>query len=137
MGDTEKRLRSLIDRANRQDVDGLQDYLAENLVFINPVTGRTNKDGMRAFHAALFGAFPDTHYHIDHLLVVGNSVVVECTVTGTQKGDFAGVAASNRRLELPVAFSIEFSGDLVEEWRTYLDTGSLIRQLTAEPASAV
>jgi steroid delta-isomerase-like uncharacterized protein len=138
MSQSEPVVRTILDLANRHDVGAMQEHLADDMTFINPVTGPTDKQGMESFHAGFFGAFPDTHYHIDRLLSQGDTVVVECTVTGTNRGEFAGSAPTNNKVTVPVAFSVDVSNGKVKSWRTYLDVAGLMRQLqpVAAPAKA-
>jgi steroid delta-isomerase-like uncharacterized protein len=142
MSQSEKVVRTVIDLANRHDTGAIQDHLADDMTFINPVTGPTDKRGMELFHSGFFGGFPDTHYHIDRLTSEGDAVVVECTVTGTNLGEFAGSGPTRNKISVPAAFCIDVSEGRVKSWRTYLDVAGMMRQLqtaeaptTAEAAS--
>jgi predicted ester cyclase len=136
MSQAENVIGTVIDLANRHEVGAIQDYLTDDMTFVNPVTGSTDKRGMELFHAALFSGFPDIHYKIDRLTSQGDAVVVECTVAGTHLGKFAGLAPTGNKITLPVAFCLDFSGGMVKNWRTYLDVAGMMRQLqTAEAAT--
>src|SRR5438128_6993608 len=84
--------------------------------------------GMHAVHSAIFAGFPDVEYRIERMLSQGDSVVVECTVVGTHQGEFAGVPATGRPMNLPVAFCVEVANGKVTDWRSYFDTATLMRQ---------
>jgi len=138
MSSAETVFRQTVDLANRQDGDGIQQYLAEDLEFDNPVTGPTDKNGMQQFHASFFSAFPDLHYTIDKSVDNGKVLAVESTVTGTHKGQLMGIPPTNKKVELKAAFFVEVSGDKIIRWRSYFDTASMLRQLGVlpEPAAA-
>src|SRR5919205_1195003 len=49
---------------------------------------------------------------------------------------FAGVPATGKAINLPVAFCVDIAGGKVRDWRSYFDTASLMRQLGALPSPA-
>ncbi len=99
--------------------------------YVNPATGPTDKKGWNAFHTDLSGAFPDLMFHIDRVVSHGNTVVSECTITGTQKKEFAGVPATNRAIKIPAAFVVDLEAGRVKRWHSYFDTATMMRQLGA------
>jgi len=80
-----------------------------------------------------FNAFPDLHYILDDMVVEGDKVAARYTMTGTHKGEFMGIPATNRKVTVR-AISIDriVGGKFVEEWGMF-DTLSLMRQLGAIP----
>ncbi len=138
MSQAESILRKMLDLANRQDADTMQQYLTDDLQFDNPVTGPTDKNGMHQFHQGFFGAFPDIHYTIDKLVDDGQVLAIESTVTGTQRGQLMAIPPTNKKMELKAAFFVEARGDKISKWRSYFDSASMLRQLGVlpEPAAA-
>ena len=94
-------VRAVLEAVNRGDTDGDQAYLAEDGVYRNPAVGETDKSGWREFHAGAYAAFPDFRVTIDRLLSTGDTVIVEGRVTGTQRGEFGGMPASQRAIDVP------------------------------------
>lgn len=130
LGDPTKIVLNLFDLINEtRDSNVMLDYLSDELVYMNPVIGKTDKKGIQGFHAMLFSAFPDIHYQLDRLIVHGETAVIECTVTGTQKGDFAGLPPSEKEIKLPLAFIIDFENGRAKIWNSYFDSGTMMRQL--------
>ncbi len=80
-------------------------------------------------------AFPDLFWRVEDQVVEGEKVTTRCTLGGTHQGEFFGVPATGRRLEIS-GISIdrfdEESGKLVEEWASY-DALGIMRQLGAIP----
>lgn len=124
-------MHDLFDLINRtRDARVMLDFLSDDIVYVNPATGKTDKKGMHGFHTMLFSAFPDIFYQIDRLIVNGDTAVIECTVSGTQKGDFVGLPPSEKQIKLPVAFVVDFEeGGIARTWNSYFDTGTMMRQL--------
>ncbi|MDQ2965751.1 MAG: ester cyclase [Chloroflexota bacterium] len=127
----ERLVRQSLDAANRRDVDGLQKNVADEVKFVNPVTGPVDKEGMRGFHAQFFAGFPDIHYTIDRLVTEDQQVVVETTITGTHKGELMGMAATGRRMEITAAFLIDVADGKISKWHSYFDTATMLRQIGA------
>ncbi len=67
----------------------------------------------------LTGAFPDLNLVVHDVIQEGNKVVVRATMSGTQKRDFAGIAARDRRMSIQVVDIHEFEdGKIVRTWHT-------------------
>ena len=138
MGNLESTLRSAIDVANTHDLDRFFANVADDVKFVNPVTGTTDKAGMRGFHEAFFSAFPDINYRVDRLITAGDSAMIECTATGTNTGAFMGAPPTNRKMNLTVAFAVDTKDGKVREWHSYFDQVTLQKQLglVREPVTA-
>ena len=69
--------------------------------------------GARAFYTELFGAFPDNAFALSEIVVGPQGVFEVATLTGTNKGPWAGVPASGLAVSLEVL--IHFPWDHVTE----------------------
>ena len=98
---------------NGPDIRGLKDY----------------KKSMGDF----FDAFPDNHLTIEDVIAEGDKATVRYTITGTHKGEYMGVPATNKKITL-MAIEIDHivGGKYVESWITY-DTFSMMQQLGIIP----
>ncbi len=126
-------LRGLIEFCNRERLPGLDklgESLKDDMTFENPITGRTDKAGMRNLHTGLWSAFPDFNYDIGRTFSKGDAAVLECVFSGTHKGDLMGIPPTNKHVAFPLAFMVDFGTDgKVKSWRSYFDTGTLMKQL--------
>jgi predicted ester cyclase len=91
---------------------------------------------MHAVQSALAAAFPDLHYRIVRTLSSGDSLVVECVLSGTHQGEFVGVPPTNRRIEVPAAFCLDVMGGKLTDCRSYFDGISLLEQIGGLPSPA-
>jgi len=77
--------------------------------------------------------FPDVHMTIDDLVAEGDKVAVRFTVTGTHKGEFMGIPATNKKVTI---WSIQIDrfarGKFVESWER-TDIPGLMQQLGVMP----
>jgi predicted ester cyclase len=116
---------------DRQDIDGLVATLSSDCVYEIVPTGQRweGHAGARAFYTELFGAFPDNRFALTDIVVGPQGVFEVATLTGTNRGPWAGVAPSG----LPVALQVlilfpwdpaaeRFAGE-----RIWFDRGSLPR----------
>lgn len=89
------------------------------------------EEAVRQLVAGLLTAFPDFHFEIRKLHHADDAVILEGVMSGTHKGDFAGLAARGRRMELPLACIFDFEDDRLINESVYFDLATLQRQLTA------
>ncbi len=74
-------------------------------------------------------AFPDLRMSIRHLVAADDMVAVSLTFRGTHEGDWLGIPASGRQVEVEEMMFFRFDGGvLVEMWELFDDDG-MKRQL--------
>ena len=119
---------------NRHDLDGMDQYWADDLV--SHWMGQTTLHGLPAWRdgmAGFFGAFPDAAYTLEDLFFAGDRDVWRGQWRATQRGAWAGVAASGRAATWTVIIIGRFAnGKLVEDWVEY-DRLGLFQQLGEIP----
>ncbi len=90
-------------------------------------------DGIKAFYAAFWAAFPDVLLTLDDVLAEGNRVAARFSFTATHLGEFMGVKATGRRVTGTGITILEFKqGRCVERW-SETNTLALLQQLGAIP----
>ena len=89
---------------DRRDIEGLIATLALECVYeVVPTLQRwEGHDGARRFYSELFAAFPDNRFDLTEIVVGPQGVFEVATLTGTNLGPWAGVAASG----LPVSLEV-------------------------------
>jgi predicted ester cyclase len=92
-------------------------------------------DGLRAFHEALWEAFPDARLTVEDLVVEGDRAALRYRLQGTHRGPYLGVAPTG------VGFDVEgltllrlADGRVVEEWHSPTEL-AILRQLGAVQAN--
>ena len=77
-------------------------------------------------------AFPDFHLSIEQVIAEGDSIAFRLVVTGTHKGEFAGLAPTGKALKIPEWFFMRlWDGKIVESW-VLRDWYGLLQQLQQE-----
>ena len=136
MSENEGVVRAMLELANRHDAAAIHGYLAEALHASDQRTGVSAASRMHAVQTALLAGFPDLQYRLDRILPAVDTVIVECTLSGTHKGAFAGVPPTNKRIELPAAYCLQIADGKVIDCLSYFDSLSLLEQIGAIPAPA-
>jgi steroid delta-isomerase-like uncharacterized protein len=112
----------------------MDETCATNLVF-HSITGNDihGLKEYKQFDNEVYDAFPDVHFTIDDMVVEGDKLAMRSTTTGTHKGAFMGIPATNKKVTL---WGIEIvrivGGKIVEGWER-VDTLGLMQQLGAIP----
>lgn len=105
-----------------RDLDGLIATLSEACVYEVMPTGQRweGHDGARTFYTAFLGAFPDVHFDLQDIVIGPQGVIEVATMTGTHRGEWAGIAPTNQRVELTIIIHFpwndqaqKFSGEKV------------------------
>jgi predicted ester cyclase len=92
------------------------------------VDGAAGVDGL--LHGLLC-AFPDFWLREGDYHYTDNAVIVECVFGGTQKGVWAGLDPTGRKMEVAAALFFLFEDDGLICERVYFDHATVLRQLGA------
>lgn len=95
--------------------------------------GPPGREGFTMGLAMVRAAFPDWSSTVDAIIVEGDTVAAMWTVRGTQRGEFMGIPASGRKVEMQEAGFLTFKDGQLLEIRRVADELSLMRQLGVIP----
>ena len=114
---------------NKHNLTALGKYYAPNVVQHNSMAGQ-GRQGLKEFFMPFFSAFPDVHVTIEHILAENHVVLVFLNWTGTAKGQFQGMPATNEPVNMRTAdlFRIDTNGTIVEKW-DIVDSLNLLKQI--------
>jgi predicted ester cyclase len=89
---------------DRRDIAGLIATLSPDCVYEIAVTGQRweGHDGARRFYTELFAAFPDNAFALSEIVVGPQGVFEVATLTGTNRGPWAGAPSSGLAVALEV-----------------------------------
>jgi steroid delta-isomerase-like uncharacterized protein len=113
----------------------IDELCAENFVDHDPLPGTSpDRQGIHDFVKQVRAAFPDIEMTADDILVEGDRLAVRSTVRGTHQGEFMGIPASSKKVEVSNYDFVRFENDqVVEHWGT-IDSAALMEQIGAVPA---
>ena len=128
--------RSLYDFLNAGDIDRFADLMADNFVEHEETPGLApTKAGVADFFRMQRAAFPDMLMDVQDVIASGDKVVVRARFTGTHEGDFMGMPATGKSVDVQLIDIFRLGGDglVHEHWGVY-DALAMMQQLGAVPA---
>jgi steroid delta-isomerase-like uncharacterized protein len=131
-------MRRAYDLINAGDIDGFGALLADDFVEHEEAPGLApTKHGVIDFFNMYVAAFPDLRMTPEDVLPSGDKVVVRLRATGTHEGEFMGVPATGKGIDVQVIDIVRFGDDGLahEHWGAF-DTMTMMQQLGVVPADA-
>jgi len=92
----------------------------------------TNKEGFKEFIYSLWRAFPDIRIIFEDLIIEGNKVAGRYYLTGTHKGEFLDIQATDKQFKVNGMTIFSFRNEKVTERWNIVDIISLMGQLRAQ-----
>jgi len=80
-------------------------------------------------------AFPDMHLEVENVIAKDDFVVSCIKITGTHKGTYSGIPATNKKVSWGVCTVTEVKDGKTVRSRLYGDSGSLLRQIGGIPGA--
>jgi len=128
-------MRRMYDLLNAGDVDGFGDGLADDFVDHEELPGLSpTKEGVQAFFHMYLAAFPDLRMDVADVLPSGDKVVARVRACGTHQGEFMGMPATGKAIDVQFIDIIRFGNDglAAEHWGVF-DTMTMMQQLGSIP----
>ena len=137
MSDAASIARDYLESWNRRDWDHWRELF-------HPQYSYTGGDGVRqdgpeagmAVGQMFATAFPDGKIEIQRIHAVADVAVTEFIARGTHQGDLMGIAATGRKVEIPVCTILEIRDGKIGAEREYMDMAHMMQQLGVMPAPA-
>ena len=124
-------LRGVYDLINAHDIDGFGGFLADDFVEHEELPGgATTKHGVMDFFRMQIAAFPDLAMTVEDVVDGGDKVVARVRFTGTHEGDFMGMPATGKAVDVQVIDIMRFADDGLahEHWGVF-DQMAMMQQL--------
>ena len=136
--DHEATMKRLYELISAGDIDGFGEHVADEFVEHDETPGfEPSKEGVVQMFRMYRAAFPDLRMEAEDVLVDGDKVVARARATGTHLGEFMGMPATGKRVDIQLIDIIRFGDDgLAHEHWGVSDTLGLLQQLGAIPAPA-
>jgi steroid delta-isomerase-like uncharacterized protein len=139
---SEQDNRRLIEEAyaalNRRDRDAHLKLVDDSVIWESdtfPVTVKGREASWQVLEE-YFAAFPDMHLEIEQIFNSGDFVVVRYRNTGTHKGEFKGIAPTNRPICIHGCNVHEIKNNRLVRTFSYFDRLAVREQLGVVPAMA-
>ena len=127
-----------IAKFNAKDLNGYLEMFDRAVVFhglsrrLKPGVG-----GLRDYYTHLRAGFPDMRLASEDLIASGEKVANRYTFYGTHRGEYAGVAPTNKLVISPgIVINLFRAGKCIETWQS-TDTFGFLSQIGAIPSLSV
>jgi steroid delta-isomerase-like uncharacterized protein len=117
---------------NEHDLDGVLRTFGNGAHYDDEAWGEhyNGAEGVRRFYEQLMKALPDLVIAIQRRHVTDDAVILEVMIRGTQLGEWRGLPATGRRVEMPLCGVYTFdSDDRLAGEKIYYDRATVLRQL--------
>lgn len=117
-------------------VDVIDELCAQDYIEHDPFPG-TSADlaGLKDSIGILRSAFPDAQVSADDIIAEGDRLAVRSTLRGTHDGDFMGIPATGKKVEVAGYDIVRFEDDKAAEHWGVIDAAALMEQLGAAPGA--
>jgi len=123
---------------NAGDIGAFSEHLADDFVEHEVTPGLApTKEGVKQFFRLQLAAFPDVHMAAEDVFASGTKVVARVRYTGTNRGEFMGMPATGKRVDVQLIDMFLFGDDgrAREHWGV-IDSLAMMQQLGAVPANS-
>ena len=129
-------VRRLYELISAGDIDGFGTHLAGDFVDREELPGLApTKDGVLAFFRMQVAGFPDTRMEVQDIVASGDKVVARVRYLGTHRGEFMGMPATGKGVDVELIDIFRFGDDgLVHEHWGVMDELAMMQQLGAVPS---
>ena len=107
--DSEKIVKELFEAYNRRDIDFIINSFADDLIFVSPSGETIGKNELPQVYSMLFDVFQDGKWSTPRVISKGNVVAVEILVEGTHTGEFLGIPATGKKIDVHAVWFVDFN----------------------------
>ncbi|HEX3355527.1 MAG TPA: ester cyclase [Tepidisphaeraceae bacterium] len=117
---------------NQHNLNVLDEIVTENFIEHFPFPGQgPGREGLRDVLRAFLAAFPDMRWRIEEQIGEGETVVTRFNFSATHRGEFLGVPASGKAVNVwGVVIDLVRDGRMAES-RIIMDMVSMLKQMGA------
>lgn len=112
-------MNKFVDFINTADEKLAAELVSQDAIFFAPTSPEPLKgpEGYIAIIQMMRSGFPDIQWRADDILVDGDKVAVRYTMNGTHRGDFFGIPATQKAIEVKAMNFYRFdNGKIIEEF---------------------
>ena len=119
---------------NQGRLEVCDQIVAEDFIELDPLPGQSQgRQGLKDVIAMMRVGFPDIHWVIDETIASGDKVVTRFTWTGTHRGPFMGIPATNRGVTVKGVVIDRLAAGKMSDSRILMDTFGMLQQLGVIP----
>ncbi len=128
-------MRQFYDRVNAGDIDGFSALIADDMIEHEKIEGLPQtKEGVVQFFEMFRAAFSDLRMEAEDIIESGDKAWARIRITGTNDGEFMGMPATGKSVDLQAVDIVRFNeeGVAAEHWGV-TDSMTMMQQLGVVP----
>ena len=119
---------------NKSNLAAVEEFVAPNFVGRDPTFPEIRGiEGLKQFLTTFRASFPDMQMTLGDIVAEGDKVVAQWTFRGTHRGEFIGIAPTDKELTVTGIDIISVSGGKIAEIWANFDSLGMIQQLRDVP----
>jgi C-1 hydroxylase len=134
LAENKDRCLQMVAAWNRWELDGIIKHWAPDVVHYSEDESVDTDEMISRMETGL-RAFPDLHLDVRSILAEGDRVSLRITITATHRGEYLGIAPTNRTVTWHIVEELRFvDGRVVEHWdvMNYLPVLKALGKIQAE-----
>lgn len=133
--DKKAHVREFIDSVlNNGNIESAHEYYHEDVTEEEPFRGQEQGiTGLKSMCAEFRNAFPDLHWEVEEQILEGDRVLTRFTWTGTHKGEFMGIPATDVELSVRGMVIDRFQDSKIQSTHLLMDNYGMMQQLGLIP----
>jgi len=132
--ENKKTVSNFVKAIEKKDFNKVKEFFTGDHTFNFPMSPTPlNGQGHIETLKSLFTGFPDLTHKIENQIAENDKVATRGRITGTHKGEFQGVPASGKKIDISwTEIHRVKDGKIAEEW-AQMDTAGMMQQIGAMP----
>jgi steroid delta-isomerase-like uncharacterized protein len=105
--------------------------MAKDVVFTHMATGDEHRgpEGVQQMLNFMYHTAFDADVEVKNLIFADEKAVLEADFVGKHIGEFAGIAATNKNVRVPLCVTYDLENDQIKRARVYMEMPVLLKQL--------
>jgi steroid delta-isomerase-like uncharacterized protein len=125
-------IKKAIKALNERDMNAVKDLMKKDYVrhdLTSSFGERRGQGDTADFFQSVIRGIPDMQMNIKDIFATENRVALRYTLTGTHQGEYKGIPATGKKLEINAIHLYRFEGDKVAEQWALPDVAGIYRQM--------
>jgi steroid delta-isomerase-like uncharacterized protein len=119
---------------NAGNLDLIDELLSEDFTEHEEMPGLApGRQGVKEFFGMFRQAFPDVSFATEDMVAEGDTVAARVTVRGTHKGEFMGIPATGKSIEVQAVDFVRFADGIATAHWGVTDMAAMLTQLGVLP----
>jgi steroid delta-isomerase-like uncharacterized protein len=105
--------------------------MAKDVIFTHMATGDEHRgpEGVQQMLNFMYHTAFDADAEVKNLIFADGKAVLEADFVGKHIGEFAGIAATNKNVRVPLCVTYDLENDQIKRARVYMEVPVLLKQL--------